>query len=60
MTDKPTWPVARERDEHGHCRHHDCQCIRAAELASQDQLLEAIEIHQQDLKVPCRHCPEKP
>lgn len=35
------------------CRHHACQCLRAAELAEMGQLPEALQVHQQDQEVPC-------
>jgi transcriptional regulator with XRE-family HTH domain len=36
------------------CRHHACQCARAAELAEMDRLIEALEVHQANQEVECR------
>ena len=36
----------------GYCEHHYCRCMRAAELAAQDLLPEAIDVHYQNVR--CR------
>lgn len=36
------------------CRHHACQCARAAELADMGKLPEALQVHQDDKEVMCR------
>jgi len=39
------------------CRHHACQCARAAELAAMGLLPEAIDVHYEE--VECRRVPRK-
>jgi hypothetical protein len=34
------------------CRHYECRCARAAELAAMGLIVQAIDVHQQE--VTCR------
>jgi hypothetical protein len=46
--------------ERPRCRHYECQCRRALELAVEGRTHDAVEVHRRNQEVPCTRPPEEP